>query len=301
MTVIEHKTKTNTLSLCLMSDLHIGGLHVDYDLIESELKRAKSIGAKILINGDVFDAIMPGDRKRYRANNLHPRMFQAGDDMIGESIRWAIEILQPYKDDIIMIGDGNHDDAVARYHHIEPVKHLVIALNGTGEPTVKYGGYHGFIHVKMPVSESTGRARWANYVIHYHHGAGGGAPVTKGAITFSRAAMWLEGVDAIWRGHTHQRQAGRDSKISFNTKILVPSERVMTKDVLTLRTGSYIDTYKGTSSEDLVKHGRKDGYAALWDAPNLPKGGLTLHLRSTRNQSNPDEPHVPRVIDTLEI
>jgi hypothetical protein len=131
-------------------------------LIEKELKHAKDIGAKILINGDVFDAIMPGDRKRYRANNLHPRMFQAGDDMIGESIRWAIEILQPYKDNILMIGDGNHDDAVARYHHIEPVKHLVIALNGPGAAKIKYGGYHGFIHIKMPVSEVTGKPRWSH-------------------------------------------------------------------------------------------------------------------------------------------
>lgn len=299
MTVIEYKAEANELALCLMSDLHIGGLHVDYDLIESELKRAKSLGAKILINGDVFDAIMPGDRKRYRANNLHPRMFRAGDDMIGESIRWAIEILEPYKDDIIMIGDGNHDDAVARYHHIEPVKHLVIALNGAGNTKIKYGGYHGFIHVKMPILESEPH-RMAHYVIHYHHGAGGAAPVTKGAITFSRANMWLEGVDAIWRGHTHHRQAGRDSKVLFNPSVMEPSERVITKDVLTLRTGSYIDTYKGTTSDELIQHGRKDGYAALWDAPNLPKGGLMLYLKSGRVYSGKG-PAVTKVTDRLEI
>jgi len=299
MTVIEYKAESNEITLCLMSDLHIGGLHVDYDLIESELKRAKSLGAKILINGDVFDAIMPGDRKRYRANNLHPRMFRAGDDMIGESIRWAIEILEPYKDDIIMIGDGNHDDAVARYHHIEPVKHLVIALNGTGTSKIKYGGYHGFIHVKMPILECEPN-RMAHYVIHYHHGAGGAAPVTKGAITFSRANMWLEGVDAIWRGHTHHRQAGRDSKVLFNPSVVEPSDRVITKDVLTLRTGSYIDTYKGTTSDELIQHGRKDGYAALWDAPNLPKGGLMLYLKSSRCR-NGKQPSVPKVTDRLEI
>lgn len=299
MTVIEYKAEANEVALCLMSDLHIGGLHVDYDLIEKELKRAKSMGAKILLNGDIFDAILPGDRKRYRANNLHPRMYQAGDDMIGESIRWAIELLEPYKDDIIMIGDGNHDDAVARYHHIEPVKHLVIALNGAGGSKIKYGGYHGFIHVKLLVSKSDNR--YASYVIHYHHGAGGAAPVTKGAITFSRAAMWLEGVDAIWRGHTHHRQAGRDNKICFVSNVEDPSQRVISKDVLTLRTGSYYDTYKGTTSEELMKHGRKDSYAALWDSPSLPKGGLMLHLTGSRNRHNKNQPYICMVEDRLEI
>jgi predicted phosphodiesterase len=299
MTVIEHVADKHELSLCLMSDLHIGGLHVDYDLIEKELKRAKSMGAKIAINGDIFDAILPGDRKRYRANNLHPRMYQAGDDMIGESIRWAIEILEPYKDDIIMIGDGNHDDAVARYHHIEPVKHLVIALNGAGKSTIKYGGYHGFIHVKVPTKAA--ERRFGHYVIHYHHGAGGAAPVTKGAISFSRAQMWLEGVDAIWRGHTHHRQAGRDNKVYFNPSVTEPQERVISKDVLTLRTGSYFDTYKGTTSEELMKSGRKDSYAALWDSPSLPKGGLLLHLSAVRDTHTKNQATITKVEDRLEM
>ena len=83
MTVIEHGTGT-TVKVALMSDLHIGSLHTDYKMIDDELKRAKEENALIAINGDVFDAILPGDRKRYRANNLHPRMYSAGDDMIGE-------------------------------------------------------------------------------------------------------------------------------------------------------------------------------------------------------------------------
>lgn len=297
MTVIEYKTEQNPVILCLMSDLHIGGLHVDYKLIDKELADAKKRGAKILINGDVFDAVLPGDRKRYRANNLHPRLYEAGDDMLGESIRWAYEILAPYKDDIIMIGDGNHDDAVARYHHIEPVKHLVVMLNGA-DGKIQYGGYHGFIHVQLrPFSDT----HYGHYVIHYHHGAGGAAPVTKGAITFSRAAMWIEGADAIWRGHTHHRQAGRDNKITFNKSVVVPENRIMTRDVLTLRTGSYFDTYVGTTSEQLLKHGRKDSYAALWDSPTLPKGGLMLTLTAAHSRDVRGKGSSVVVRDTLEI
>jgi predicted phosphodiesterase len=298
MTVIDYCVDTPEVLLCLMSDLHIGGLHVDYSLIEKELATAKKRGAKILINGDVFDAVMPGDRKRYRANNLHPRMFSAGDDMLGESIRWAYELLEPYKDDIIMIGDGNHDDSVARYHHIEPVKQLVVMLNGT-TGKIQYGGYHGFIHIQMrPYKE---QARVGHYVIHYHHGAGGAAPVTKGAITFSRASMWIEGADAIWRGHTHHRQAGRDNKVVFHKSILKLENRVQTRDVLTLRTGSYMDTYTGTTSENLIKHGRKDSYAALWDAPSLPKGGLMLNLQTSKPNSARGNGASVVVVDTLEI
>lgn len=274
MTVIEQKVN-RSVKLMMMSDLHIGALHNDYKRIEQDLKKAKDENALIAINGDVFDMILPGDRKRYRSNNLHPRMYQAGDDMIGESIRWAVEILQPYRDRIIMIGDGNHDDAVARYHHIEPVKQLVIMLNGK-DGKIKYGGYHGWLHFVFHVNEERG-----HYVINYHHGAGGAAPVTKGAITFSRANMWVEGADAIWRGHTHTLQAGRDAKISYNTAARSIESRIHHRTVLTIRTGSYMDTYAGTTSDDLLKHGRKDSYGAIQDYGALPKGGVMLELTAS--------------------
>lgn len=282
MTVIERVTGS-TVKLALMSDLHIGSLHTDYKLIDDELKRAKEADALIAINGDVFDAILPGDRKRYRANNLHPRMYSAGDDMIGESIRWAAEILEPYADRIIMIGDGNHDDSVARFHHIEPVKHLCILLAKESGKSISYGGYHGFLHFKMSIGQDSKRG-FGHYVIHYHHGAGGGAPVTKGAITFSRAQMWLEGVNAIWRGHTHNRQAGRDGKIVFDTSKVKLENRVNHKDVLTIRTAAYMDTYVGTTSDHLMEHGRKDNYGALMDGSALPKGGMMLELECVDDQ-----------------
>jgi predicted phosphodiesterase len=273
MTVIEQKVESE-VKLMMMSDLHIGALHNDYKRIEQDLKRAKDEDALIAINGDIFDMILPGDRKRYRSNNLHPRMYEAGDDMIGESIRWAIEILEPYRDRIIMIGDGNHDDSVARFHHIEPVKQLVIMLNGKNGK-IKYGGYHGWIHFTIFRGEDRG-----HYVINYHHGAGGAAPVTKGAIVFSRANMWIEGADAIWRGHTHTLQAGRDAKIGYNVMARTPESRIKHRTVLTVRTGSYMDTYVGTTSEELLKHGRKDSYGAIQDYGALPKGGVMLHLSS---------------------
>ena len=48
----------------LMSDLHLGSACCDVGAIQSDLRRAKDLDARVLINGDVFDAILPGDRKR---------------------------------------------------------------------------------------------------------------------------------------------------------------------------------------------------------------------------------------------
>lgn len=276
MTVIDHTVSHSELTVALMSDLHIGSLHTDYKLIQRELDRAVAHNAVIAINGDILDAILPGDRKRYRASDLHPRMYEAGDDMVGEAINWAAEILAPYANRIIMLGDGNHDDCVSRYHHIEPVKHLCVLLKNMTGWNVNYGGYHGFLHFKLQTTCS----HRAHYVMHYHHGAGGGGPVTKGVGAFHRANAWIEGADALWRGHTHTITAGRDGKVVYNKDAHHPLNRLDIKDVLSVRTGAYMDTYKATTPEDLSKRGRKDSYAALWDCSSAPKGGSLLHLKA---------------------
>ncbi len=94
--------------------------------------------------------------------------------------------------------------------------------------------------------------------------------------------MWIEGADAIWRGHTHTLQAGRDAKIGYNTMGRSLESRIKHRTVLTIRTGSYMDTYAGTSSDDLLKHGRKDSYGAIQDYGALPKGGMLLTLTTSR-------------------
>lgn len=95
--------------LTLMSDLHIGARNVDYDLIHSELETAKKKGDRVAINGDIFDMILIGDRKRFRADVLHPRLV-GKPDVINGAIEWGLELLSPYADLIDMIGVGNHEE-----------------------------------------------------------------------------------------------------------------------------------------------------------------------------------------------
>ena len=100
---------TSELGFRLMSDLHIGARNVDYGLIKEELEEAKSLGDRILINGDVFDMILVQDKKRFRQDVLHPRI--AGkSDTINAAVEWGAELLSPYADMIDMVGIGNHEE-----------------------------------------------------------------------------------------------------------------------------------------------------------------------------------------------
>lgn len=253
----------------LMSDLHIGAPQVDYALIKEELKQARVLGDRVLINGDVFDCISWQDRKRFRPSAIHPRL-RGRDDYITAAVDWAVELLGPYADLIDMVGTGNHDDAASRWHNIDPINVLVHELTRLLPKKVRtkhiihYGGYCGFVDYRFRERPegSHGGKRW---VIYYHHGSGGAAPITKGILDMSRRDIYIE-ADVIWLGHKHNR---------FNVsvqRLACPrfGYDIVTRDVRHVMSGSYLRTYVGQTQESMRRHGRRSNYAA--DMGMAPQG-----------------------------
>lgn len=259
----------------LMSDLHIGGRHTDYELIGWELLDARKRNLRVNLNGDVFDAILPRDMKRFRMSVLHPRLLAARENLLHEAKKWAFEIFSPYADLIDVIGVGNHDDAVAKHHNEDLILWLVENLNehleDQGNPhRVCYGGFCGWIGYLF----KDGRKTIDSFRIQYHHGAGGAAPVTKGMIDFNRTHVWMEGADVIWKGHKHTKNVDKDAVMRCRRDCtdleIVPRLNVFT--------GSYDNAYHLQSQSDVVTEGRDASFAEdNLMAPN-GKGGWVVRV-----------------------
>lgn len=261
------------LGFTLMGDTHIGGASTDHASIQSDLKTAKETGDRININGDVFDAILPKDHKRYRPEAIHPDL-QNRSDILNGALDMAVEILGPYAKLIDMIGCGNHEDAVAKYHGLDMVQLLVHRLNTECGGEINYGGYTGFI------SYSARKATPGNHSvinIYYHHGSGGSSPVTKGMIDFNRKGVWVDS-DVVWLGHKH-------NKISDTTSLRMRCPRTGAQPVLDqqvyVMSGSYLDTMKFQTQEEIMQ-GRIATYASDWGLPPQAKGGARVLVKMHR-------------------
>jgi len=277
------KYKTNApVTFRLISDLHIGHSGVSYDKIKRELKEADENGDRILINGDVFDMIIPSDGKRFVADILHKRLH-GKRNILNEAIKWAVEILGPYYSKIDMIGVGNHEASVEKYHSADPVALLIDAMKSqvpfNPDHKIHHGGYSGFVDYKLYRTEDkdgkTGGS--TRLIIWYHHGYGGSAPVTHGVIDFARAG-WVN-ADVKWFGHKHTRMSVQD--VAYRCP--VSGSKPIREDVRLIRTGSYFETYHGQSQDSIKSNGRKGSYAA--DACMAPQGigGALLSVTIDRN------------------
>lgn len=193
-----YKTSNDVYHYLLMSDLHIGAANCDKQRIVDDLDWAKANKADVFIAGDVFDALWPKDHKRFNPSALDP-LITSTDAVLNAALKLGVKMLKPYAELIRMIGCGNHETATIKYHSADMIAMLIEQLGGD----VRHGGYTGAIRQNFRRKDGGG----TQFVVYYHHGIGGAAPVTKGMIDFNRFSSWVRGADVLWLGHKHNRFA----------------------------------------------------------------------------------------------
>lgn len=210
---IESSRNVNKTVLGLFSDLHLDAADHDRVLLKQDLETAAKLNARISINGDMFDAIVPSDRKRH-----HPKVNDIDrDDIFNELVRDAIKLLSPYADIIDVIAPGNHERSVLKYHHIDLISMVVFGLNQNRSEKLKpihQGSYRGF----QQYSFKNGKARGGViFSLFRHHGRGGSAPVTGGALDLDRIRKDFD-ADLYWIGHKHSNISRAFTRVSIGAK-----------------------------------------------------------------------------------
>ncbi len=181
----------------LFSDIHLDSPGHERKHFEADVEAVIAKGGRLLFNGDLYDAIMPTDRKRYsRAGDI-----KQGDAQVNELVELGVKRLGKYADYIDYLGFGNHEASIVKYNNTDILALLAFALKekrSPGLPPIKRGGYVGFINLVF--SDNGSRVR--RFVIYRDHGKGANSPVTHGILAFSRAFTTFN-CDMAWFGHSH--------------------------------------------------------------------------------------------------
>jgi hypothetical protein len=184
-----------TIKLALFSDIHFDSPDCDKETLKKHLDYCLKDGRYILINGDFFDAILLGDRKR-----ATPHHITNTDNQLNVKLNEAYEFLKPYQKNILFIGRGNHEESILKYNGLDVLEMITTMLNLGQEHKILYGNYANFL--RFTFKEKGKNQHNYHYDIYAHHGAGGNAPVTKGIIDYSRINKSVM-ADLIWTGHRH--------------------------------------------------------------------------------------------------
>lgn len=196
----------HTQWIYLSSDWHWDSCKCDRDQLDEDLKLAKKLDAAVCSFGDHFDCMGGKYDPRSAKHEIRPE-FQVGnyfDSIIDHGAEWLV----PYTEQMAVITPGNHETAIRKRQETCLTTRIVDRLRTMGSPVVQ-SGYAGWVLIRgkykpKGASKSTGTGPTSVYKIWYHHGFGGGGPVTRGVIDFSRMMVDVD-ADAIVSGHVHQK------------------------------------------------------------------------------------------------
>jgi hypothetical protein len=156
------------------------------------LDQAVERGAGILRFGDFFCAMQGKYDPRADKSSLRPE--HQVTNYLDALVDTATEYLKPYAEHIIMVGRGNHEESIKRRQETDLIARLCKGLG------VNAGGYSGFVRFMF----SRAGSGYSNFPLYYHHGHGGGGPVTKGTIQTNRRAVYLPDAKFVVGGHIHE-------------------------------------------------------------------------------------------------
>lgn len=211
----------------LLSDIHIDNPKCNRELLKRHLDEARANNYPIMVFGDLFCAMQGKYDKRANKSALRPE--HQVNNYLDALIDTTAEFLEPYKDLFIFITPGNHETSILGRHETDLMQRLGEKLG------CEVGTYSGWVVFKFEV-ESGGGIR--TIPMSYHHGYGGGGPVTKDVIQTNRKAVYLPDAKIVVSGHTHDRWIFPISRVRLQEN----GEQVVDEQ-LHLKLGTYKDEY----------------------------------------------------------
>lgn len=251
----------------MISDIHWDNPKCDRELLVHHLKEAKRRNAKVIVNGDFFCLMQGRGDPRGSKDDIRPE--HNTDLYLDAIVDTAVEWWKPWAGVLIFVGFGNHETSVIKHRETNLLKRFVERFNYLHKPEIPIalGGYGGWISFRMYPGGPGGKKATKDWKLHYFHGSGGGAVVTKNTIQHQRQTAMIEGADCIWMGHTHDAFVMESAK-HYMDKLHRPRQST----VWQLQTPTYKEEFQD----------RHHGYHVEKGRPPKPLGGYWMKLRYAR-------------------
>jgi len=249
----------------LSADWHWDNPRCRRDLLRRHLDEAKKTGAIVCAFGDLFCAMQGRYDSRRIRDETRPEHQTATylDSLVEGLADW----LKPWYDVPMIWSPGNHETKVRKHEETDLLARTAGLINARGGH-ITLGTYRGWILWRWS-RDAGGRA---TTTMAYHHGYGGGGPVTKGTIQTARRATYLGDADIIVTGHVHEAWC-----LETIQEVVTPQGKRKTRVVTHISTPGY------------KEEADAEGWHVERGAPPKPLGAWWLTWRAHTARSTRDQ------------
>ena len=186
-------TRSDEFRLYPLGDIHIGTKHCTESDVQKVINEIKDDPGAIWVGmGDYGEFITPSD-KRWDSQSIAEWLQGKQDNIAEEQTKRLVSLLSPIADKCIGLLEGNHEDTIRRYLHIDVQTNLCDRLE------LENLGYSAWIRLRFARENSNERHV---YKCVFSHGAGWA--ITPGA-KMNRLQRFMNSFDAriYGMGHMH--------------------------------------------------------------------------------------------------
>lgn len=202
---IKLKGESNKFKLVALGDLHIGDKLCDLDLIKDTLAYVKkNKDCYVILNGDLMNNALKTSKSD---SYLEQMTIEEEQDLL-------IELLEPIKDRILVMGTGNHEKRTEVMAGINPLKAVALALGIRNKLTDD--SYVLDISFGVCCGNKASQNHYLVYGAHGGHGGGRRAGATANAL---QEMSWVRpDMDLYVHSHTHTKISYHDVIFLYNRK-----------------------------------------------------------------------------------
>jgi hypothetical protein len=234
-----------------MFDVHFGNRMCDVE----KFKRYLADGDQLTYyigGGDLLDTIVVPDKRYSKASDMAP-----DDSIIDWQVDSMCDILRPYRERIIGLGIGNHEEKMVKMAGTNAMERICKNLG------VPYLGMSWLVRLSFREPEGRGR----QIIIHGHHGWGGSSRTAGGEITKYSKDLQFWDADLFLYGHGHHRKYDEVPRLSLKGDKLIARPKVL------VLCGTFLRTLSDNATPS---YSEREGY------PPVPIGGVDIYLKPDR-------------------
>ena len=236
------------------SDWHIGDKACDIDSIKEQIAYIKNTpNAYVICNGDLMNNATKTSVSDCYAESIPPM----------EQLQTLCELLEPIKNKILMLTQGNHEARTYRSDGIDLTALLSQQLNLYD----RYAREGGVVFLRVGILNKHAHDRQVCYTIYCTHGSGGGRKEGAKAIRLADMASIVD-TDIYIHSHTHLPMIMKQNFYRIDTCNSAVAEitKLFVNTSAQLKYGGYGQTYEfkpsNTSSPIIYLNGTKKEFTA---------------------------------------
>lgn len=220
------------VELHTLADWHIGDRSCDMAAIKEHLNHIRNTpNAYVICNGDLLNNATKTSVSDCYAEEIPPM----------EQLQTLCELLEPIKDKIIAITQGNHEARTYRTDGID-LTALFAKQLGVYDKYVREGGV---IFLRFGKISSHNHSRKQLYTIYCTHGSGGGRKEGAKAIRLADMASIVD-CDIYIHSHTHLPMIMKQNffRVDTSNSCVAEVEKLFVNTAAQLKYGGYGQTYE---------------------------------------------------------